>query len=61
VPYVEACQERGLVVDGHPEAVGPTVLYASSRPVHRDEVGRDRDPGVRDLLFRWVADGVTRA
>src|SRR6056297_1527204 len=32
VPYVEAWQERSLVVDGHPETIALTVLYAACLP-----------------------------
>ncbi|KOX95366.1 TetR/AcrR family transcriptional regulator [Halorubrum tropicale] len=59
VPYIEAWQDRDLVVDGDPETIGMTVLYAAYLPLHRAEFGAEQYPRVRDLLFEWIATSVT--
>ncbi|NLV06206.1 TetR family transcriptional regulator [Haloarcula rubripromontorii] len=59
VPYIEAWQERDLVVDGDPETIGAAVLYAAYLPLHRAEFGAEQYPRIRDLLFEWIATSVT--
>jgi AcrR family transcriptional regulator len=59
-PYIEEWQRRGLAVEGDPETVALAVLYVSSLPLHREEIGTDRYPQVRDLLFGWAAASVAR-
>lgn len=60
VPYIEAWQEQGLVVEGDPEVIAMAVLYVSYLPLHREEFGDEQYPRIRNLLFQWVANGVSQ-
>jgi AcrR family transcriptional regulator len=58
VPHVEAWQEQGKLADGDAETIALGVLYVSYLPLHREEIGDDRYPAVRQLLTDWMISGL---
>jgi AcrR family transcriptional regulator len=60
LPYVEAWFEAGDLRGPDPETVAHAVRAVTMLTLHREDVGRERYPAVRDLVVDAVAAGLTR-
>jgi AcrR family transcriptional regulator len=58
LPYVQAWQEDGQLVDGDPRAITGAVNAAAFVALHREEFGDELYPAVRETLVESVAKGL---
>jgi AcrR family transcriptional regulator len=59
LPYVEAWYEAGQLQGPNPETVAHAIRAVTFVTLHREDVGEERYPAVRDLLVEAVAAGLT--
>lgn len=59
LPYVEAWYEAGDLRGPDPETVAHAIRAVTFITLHREDVGPERYPAVRDLLVEAVAAGLT--
>ena len=59
-PFIQRGQEAGHVIDGSPDTiVGVLLAVIRLLTFHKETIGQDAYPGVRDLLINLVASGLT--
>ena len=59
LPYVQAWQEDGQLVDRDPRAITGSINAVAFVALHREEFGDDRSLAVRDTLVESVASGLS--
>ncbi|WP_135662871.1 TetR/AcrR family transcriptional regulator [Halorhabdus rudnickae] len=59
LPYIDQCQEQGLLSGQNPEAIADAIRSIAFLALHREEIGENYE-AARDVLIRSVAVGLTR-
>ena len=59
VPYVEAWQAEGKIRESDTEAIAGTIEAAATLAPHREEIGEDRYPAIREVMIETIAAELT--
>ena len=59
MPYIREWQKAGMIREGDPEVLAATIDSVAVLAFHKDEIGADLYPVVRDTMIETIAAGFT--
>lgn len=61
MPYIREWQETEAIREGDPEIIAATIDSAAILALHKEDIGEDLYPAVRNMMIETVVTGITNA